>query len=318
MDNNFEHFKKWFVWDEMVPYYKSIEEGFLSAHPDDTQFLVVFTAFPFPSASNKVVRSPSITGTGFDHWVTDFEQLKPGFFPAEKPLYSVSTSRIESLLRMNDWTQVYNKQKMSPDWYYLSYIFSQEFSHTWLAFPYYQTASGEVKKDMLGGELAHWSFYMNTYGSPMDGMDWKDNGDGTFTSADPDVFMFSDLDLYLMGLLPKNLVRPWFIIDNPRDCFFDETAVPCPNADHRPRSPTKYKISGTRRDITIEDVINFEGPRLPAAGTAPTTFSASFIVLKRPNEVMEESDKQAIEDLIDSIPPLWNKQTRGLSQIIIN
>ena len=37
--------------------------------------------------------------------------------------------------------------------------------------------------DMLGRQFSHWSYFMHTGGSVLEGNRWRDNGDGTFREA---------------------------------------------------------------------------------------------------------------------------------------
>src|SRR3990172_632863 len=40
--------------------------------------------------------------------------------------------------------------------------------------------------DLLGRSGSHWSFFLHTEGSVMEGNKWRDEGNGTFTAVDPD------------------------------------------------------------------------------------------------------------------------------------
>jgi hypothetical protein len=68
---------------------------------------------------------------------------------------------------------------------------------------------------MLGRSEAHWNFYMHTDGSPVEGHRWLDKGGGDFEAVKLDKYQFSDLDLYLMGLMAPEEVQPWFVITDP-------------------------------------------------------------------------------------------------------
>src|SRR5262249_18321888 len=53
-------------------------------------------------------------------------------------------------------------------------ILGQEFGHRWLAF------IDTTPSSLLGRDAAHWSFFMNTEGSVMEGNQIQDLGDGRF------------------------------------------------------------------------------------------------------------------------------------------
>src|SRR5207248_8670524 len=73
-------------------------------------------------------------------------------------------------------------------------------------------------------------------------------------------------------------VPPWFVVTNPRlvsapadfDCR--PIAAACP--------PTVgVELQGTRRDITIQDVIATAGSRIPSADASLRAFSVAFVLL---------------------------------------
>lgn len=96
---------------------------------------------------------------------------------------------------------------------YAQYLFLLELSHAWG--PAVQLPSAPA--DALIGFTFHWTFWLDSGGSPAGGNRWSDNGDGTFTTLplSPSDVRFSDLDLYLMGLLDASDVEPFSVIDSP-------------------------------------------------------------------------------------------------------
>ncbi|MBI2892127.1 MAG: thrombospondin type 3 repeat-containing protein [Deltaproteobacteria bacterium] len=64
---------------------------------------------------------------------------------------------------------------------------------------------------LLGRQDSHWSFWFDTNGSVMEGSKWRDEGDGTFYSVDPDGG-FAPIDQYLWGFLPPDEVPPFFVV----------------------------------------------------------------------------------------------------------
>jgi MYXO-CTERM domain-containing protein len=199
----------------------------------------------------------------------------------------------------------------------ISLIFGQEFGHAWLAFPWYLDASGQIRDDMLGRSDAHWSFYLHTGGSPVQGHDWVDNGDGTFTAHTHDIFEFSDLDLYLMGLLPASDVEPFFLLTDPTHCI--DSALEdgsCAPHDAFAFEAETYTVTADRQDITIDQILDAEGPRIPAYGVAPTQWDVSFLLIKRPDEELPADQLQRLQQIVARSIELFDAQTRGLGHII--
>ena len=73
---------------------------------------------------------------------------------------------------------------------------------------------GECSDGLRGRQSAHWSFWVDTDGSVMEGNKWQDQADGTFLSLLP-AGGYADMDLYLWGFIPPEEVSPFFLIDDP-------------------------------------------------------------------------------------------------------
>ncbi len=147
-------------------------------------------------------------------------------------------------------------------------VLSHELLHRWAATVSFINADGNRNGSLLGRDGSHWSFLLDTGGSVEYGNRWADNGNGTFSSK-PDRQFFSPLDLYLMGMLKKEEVPPFFYIESP-------------GADAHRLPEAGVTISGTRRDVTIDQVIAAEGAREPAADAAQKQFRFGFVLLTRP------------------------------------
>ncbi|PYS40659.1 MAG: hypothetical protein DMG14_09855 [Acidobacteria bacterium] len=172
-------------------------------------------------------------------------------------------------------------------------ILGQEFGHRWLA--YVDTAPSS----MLGRDGAHWSFFMDTEGSVMEGNQIQDLGNGFFRTVGA-TFKYSQLDQYLMGLRSPAEVPPWFVVANPRlisappgfDCLPIDAACP----------PTiGVELSGTRRDLTINDVIAIAGTRIPNFESAQKDFSVAFVLVTKSGQ---EASPKSIAHL-DAIREDW-------------
>jgi len=154
-------------------------------------------------------------------------------------------------------------------------IFGQEQGHRWMSFVRYPGNS----LLLLGRDNAHWSYFMNiesTISSPaarrsssMEGNVWVENN-GTFTSVNL-IDGFSRLDQYLMGLRPPTDVPDTFVIANPFNTSLTRSSSPRPNS----------VISGTRQNVTINQIIQANGARTPDSNAAPKHFRAAVILLVR-------------------------------------
>ena len=98
----------------------------------------------------------------------------------------------------------------------------------------------------------------------MGGRVWQDNGDGTFTLQGkgwPLATGLSDLDLYVMGMIPPEEVKPTFLL---RDVV--ETG-------------TRGLVRATKVPVRIEDIVAVMGPRVPAASEQRKVFRLGVYLL---------------------------------------
>jgi hypothetical protein len=181
-------------------------------------------------------------------------------------------------------------------------VFNQEAGHRWGSF--ITTGAGNMGQGpdiLLGRDEGHWSYFMHSSGSPMEGNSWRDNGNGTFTTNTRfDNFYFNELDLYLMGMLPPEEVDPFFVITSPtfpsgtRDLFGQSLTKSSP-----PQIVEPLTVSGTRVDIPIDRVTFRMGARIPRHGDAPTSFRVMFLMLAGRRNTLDETEKTNFEDMVD-------------------
>ena len=150
-----------------------------------------------------------------------------------------------------------------------------EIGHRWSAY-----AAARVNGQMISlGEWPHWdpglqARVAHPYSLPLEastqgGGVWQDNLDGTFTRLRDGYFVpatgYSHLDLYLMGLIAAAEVPDFFIVRS-----LEQTGT---DANGRPI------FKGQRRNISIQDVIAAEGPRLPDVNHSQRHFNTGIVVV---------------------------------------
>ncbi|HWP44659.1 MAG TPA: hypothetical protein VNO14_15535 [Blastocatellia bacterium] len=165
-------------------------------------------------------------------------------------------------------------------------IVCHELGHRWLSYVLFD-AEHDIKDDLLGRQFAHWSFFLDTrtradgsFSSLMEGNAWRDNGNGTFTTVETAVNYFSNLDLYLMGLMDASEVGPltYLAVDEQLKAII------------RSKSPvTGFSMTATRKTATVEQIIEREGPRVPDATSAPRSFRIAFILLTEAGKTPSDS-----------------------------
>ena len=98
---------------------------------------------------------------------------------------------------------------------------------------------------------------------------WQDNFDGTYTQLDDDYYVpatgWSHLDLYLMGLITPAEVPDFFLLRNLVPAGNDTNGHPIFKAD--------------RVKITIQEVIEVEGPRVPGVDQSQKNFNTGIVLV---------------------------------------
>ncbi len=190
-----------------------------------------------------------------------------------------------------------------------SAVFGQELGHRWGAYVGYDLGDG-VATDTLGRDDGHWSYWLETSNSPMEGNAWVDAGDGSFRLDAEEEIAYSDLDLYLMGLIAPEEVEPFFLIQDPAG--LDRSAGSAPEYYASGRDQT---ATGFAQEITIEDVILAEGERDPAVGESPTDFNMVVVLILGRDEVPTADLLGNVEDVGVRFAEVWEEDTLNLATL---
>ena len=178
-------------------------------------------------------------------------------------------------------------------------VLAHETGHRWLARLLFLDADRQVSDQLLGRQLAHWSFFMDTDGSVMEGNDIEDLGGGAFRTAAA-AEKYSRLDLYAMGLATADEVPRFFYIDAP---LSSRTREAPPTAG--------VTINGTRRDVLIRDVIDAVGPRVPSAAESPRLHRQAFIFVRRASAVQDPQDLARLVRIREQFPEFFSGATEN-------
>ncbi len=259
----------------------AVARRFYATHGDDYQQLVIFTSQsligPRTFAYEINVKNAD-TGTG-----TPVEDLAAAFG---------SRGRLESIVDLDAHTKYSADPALRVNGEDTSLgILAHEVGHRWLARAFFR--DGERRSDeLLGRQGSHWSFFLDTDGSHDEGNDIADQG-GTFRTVGSGL-RYSPLDQYLMGLRRPDEVPPLLLVRSPSGTSNTSAA----------RAPeTGVSFGGTRRDVTISEVIAAMGPRNPAGSTRLPAFRQAFIYVA----VGGPADAAAVAK-VDAIRQQWPGQ----------
>ena len=216
-----------------------------------------------------------------------------------------SRGRLRSFVQMGSLS----KYRSNPDETFLGTnttmdVLGQETGHRWLAFLRVHDASNPA---LLGRALSHWNFNFDSDGdgprggSDMEGTNIRDNGDGSFTSVAA-TDGFSPLDLYVMGLLPASEVPDMFYVGN---SDVDPSSAPAIGTT----------IRGTRENVSINDIIRAEGPRVPSSASAPKSFRMAFILVTKEGEAPQPGSIEKMERFRARWVDYFREATHGLGSV---
>ena len=165
-------------------------------------------------------------------------------------------------------------------------VMGQEVGHRWLAFVDFRDHTGVRSQALLGRDDAHWSFFLDSDASVMEGNDIEDLGGGSFRTVGA-VRKYSLLDQYAMGLVPPNEVPTFFYVQSPTNMSVTRTRESAPQVG--------VTFNGTRRDVRIEDIIVFNGDRVPSSSAAPREHRQAFIYVTSAGRTADAAQVDKLE-----------------------
>ena len=178
-----------------------------------------------------------------------------------------SGGRLSSLVVMDDLGKYPSDpaQRVNGQNTTLSLV-AHETGHRWGATLQFRGASGASSDAWLGRQRSHWSFYCDSDASVLEGNDIEDLGGGSFRTAAA-VQRYGPFDLYAMGLLGASEVPPAFYVESPSGASQDRESAP----------RTGVAFTGTRREVSIRDVVAAMGPRNPSASRSPRAHRQAWV-----------------------------------------
>jgi uncharacterized protein (TIGR03437 family) len=161
-------------------------------------------------------------------------------------------------------------------------VLGHESGHLFLAYASIPDPNDPTAKPMIGYGGAHWSFVFNSEASLDEGEQLTDLGGGQFVTAAV-TQGFAPLDRYLMGFAPPAAVPDTFVVLHP-------SVSPLGH----PQSGVAF--TGSRLNISVNDVIQAVGRRTPDSTVAQHRFRFGFILLV-PEGAQDSSFTNAVQQV---------------------
>jgi uncharacterized protein (TIGR03437 family) len=244
-------------------------QAFYKTHEDAYDLMLLWTNFSYLSGNSFALAGPvrnditgvqGIVGVNTPNNIFDFARE-----------IGSKNGRLQGLTQMEDLGKYPSDPRARigavPPNNTLS-VMGQELGHRWLAFLRYPFGGIQLSDIILGRDEAHWSFFFNSEGSVMEGNAISDNGNGTFTTGEA-VNKYSTLDQYVMGLRGPEEVNPSFVVLNATGT--SRTASSSPQAG--------LTFSGTRLEVTMDQVIAANGTRFPPAALEQRDYNFAFVLV---------------------------------------
>lgn len=182
-------------------------------------------------------------------------------------------------------------------------LLAHETGHRWGATLRFQEPSGPASDLLLGRQRAHWSFFCDSDASVLEGNDIEDLGGGVFQTVGA-VQHYGPLDLYAMGLIEEGEVSPVFVVD--------DGAVPgSPGTDRETGPRTGVTFNGTRRDVTIEEIVGAMGRRQPAARASPRVHRQAWVYVVSPGRAADPVIVEKLEGFRRAFEGFFQSATGG-------
>jgi hypothetical protein len=275
----------------------AVSRRFLSVHRDDFNSLVVFTDVSLLRGAFAIESPVRNHISGLNTPVFDISRE-----------HGSPTGRLQSIEVMDflgKWPDD-PQQRFRGENSTLS-ILGQEVGHRWLSFIEFRDHNGQRSDALLGRDRAHWSFFFDSDGSVVEGNDIEDLGGGSFRTVGA-VERYSLLDQYAMGLVEASDVAPFFYVENP------QLVNPARERDSAPRRGVTFR--GTRRDVTIDDVIAVHGQRTPSSAESPREWRQAFLYIVTGGQEVNPTDVAKVDRIRVEWEQFFSRATDSRMQSI--
>lgn len=214
-----------------------------------------------------------------------------------------SAPNINALIQF-DLFPVWGIGMPAPDSIWLNRVLIHEIGHYWLVFIQWPqsvaTAHWRNNLDLFSGDTR--------YIDPMAYYHWVINNGQEACVDQNATSKFSDLSLYLMGLLSPDQMSP----------IYEHMFELKPGDDHYniwgPACGDAHQFIETRT-ITIQDIINNNGIRNPSCEQSQKVFRIAFIIVTAKGEVVPSGFIDYVKKYMDALPEAWYRLTSGKSRI---
>ena len=272
----------------------AVAAKFAASHADIYDQIAIWTDRPilFDAFAYEITVANDIRGIGQSLYTIPFD---------------FESNALESLVVMG-WLDKYSgdlSEKVSGENTTMS-LLAHESGHRWLAFLEFSDHNRERSDALLGRQRAHWSFFVDSDASVMEGNDIEDLGGGRFQTVAA-AERYSVVDQYAMGLRHDFEVPSFFYVESPTN------ASPPARSTGSPQVGVTF--NGTRRDVLIQHIIEVEGPRVPSADQSPRVYRQAFVYVVGQGRTADPDDVALIDKIRRQWEPFFTEATEGRMRV---
>lgn len=214
---------------------------------------------------------------------------------------------LEGIAFLNDWPYWSQRQQE------LQSAFNHELGHRWGGRVRSRADAGGL--ELLGRGGDHWSYFLDTGGSPLEGNLWV-AAEAGYESRTPEYpSEFSALDLYLMGVAEPHEVPPLRLLTQARAEGLDCALRPI-SASSPPQTCGDAFVQAELTDIGIDEIIQAEGPRVPAAAAEPKEVELVVLVIETPSSPLRGADCEQLALALTQRRAGFERATRGRLRLV--
>jgi len=272
--------------------YSKIKEAFYDINLDIYDFLIV-ASFGVNLNANNNMMFKADKGTG----------------PIPDEM-NESSSRLRGIVKI-DLYGVYGINNQKPDEYFLKTVIPHEIGHNWCCF-----AQGFYPDDLNRQLPGHWVSNIDLFDSNPNNVDilgfnqWITSNDKLqcldINNIDNEYIIFSDMTLYLMGLISPEEVPVMKIYE------FQEESVFGPYCDYPNLNHTRT------RELSIEQLISANGERIPSYENSQKKFKIGWAIVVPKNLDLDENFIDYVKLYENALPEAWEHATSNKSHIVTN
>ncbi len=186
-------------------------------------------------------------------------------------------------------------------------ILAHEVGHRWLSYVKFSRDGGKSEL-LLGRDKSHWSFFLDSDGSFLEGNQIQRTGSNSFSTTTP-FTGYSDLDLYLMGLLAPEEAEDAFLVEDANQFS------PAYNFSAQSSPEPGIKFRGSAAPVRMEDIIAANGKRSPDTASSQKKFQHLFVLIVKQDNPAAQEDLAYLELLRVQWEQYFSAATGGRAQI---